>query len=665
MKYLVATQGSRKLYANERNDPTTIGWIVDEKKGTKSKTGSSVGSILARGYWELTNPKPVKKHHGPGPHPGTGTPQDIHGSGGGGPSSPSGESTTDALDDFGTEMRQRHYGKTLALIERGKELRPSLDAAMDVAEAQVEKINVGRDAINVEQKQIQDWKRLSEDARRWTHRRLVRLVERHYPTADRDQVRNAVYLSEGSFEKARSILETVEEVPDVASTIKLTKKQYEMLVYDYDYGMVEAQDMGIVFNDDYTVDIPSTAAGDRLVKDVGWYASGESGSDKRVLNAIKKKIWDAGPYQSRRSKPKPTHEYTDPTVWVKNTEGSRVMLSGDLLQDRFFRIGATEGRVWEGDKFVDAVNEEGGVFSITRQDVPGDSRFLGRSWEDWEGNEVAGLPLIHASYDIGLKYAGPGGEGEWLPMPLSTVSESMFSEYSFWHYKAKVFSGRKDANWNILNEKSRQIRDAYGDAFAGWLGDHRETGVAVDLMRTSSAGVNIAEASARFYPADWVRASNERGELSVNKRKQRGHYAESIHRGSTDLDSGEGRIVTEGSLDTNVHELGHRMEHSYTELSHAEDRFYTMRTLGSERVRLQELEPGRGYKYHEISYPDDFTDAYMGKKYSGGAYELVSMAVPRLMGARQPASKFHYKAENPYGMDEEMLHWILGVLVDV
>jgi len=80
MNHLVATQGKRKLYAETR-DPGSMAWIDDTARGLKIKTGKSVLAMLSRGYWVLADDEgnEIKKHYGPGPHAGTGTPQTVHG----------------------------------------------------------------------------------------------------------------------------------------------------------------------------------------------------------------------------------------------------------------------------------------------------------------------------------------------------------------------------------------------------------------------------------------------------------------------------------------------------------------------------------------------------------------------------------------------------------
>ena len=120
---------------------------------------------------------------------------------------------------------------------------------------------------------------------------------------------------------------------------------------------------------------------------------------------------------------------------------------------------------------------------------------------------------------------------------------------------------------------------------------------------------------------------------------QRGYYD---HAGSEIAISGEG----DRALSTAIHEVAHRFERTQN-LRKAETEFYERRTKG---CKLEWL--GSGYRRDEKTRKDDFIDAYMGKDYSGNAFELCSMG-------------FQYAFTDPLKLakDADMEHWILGLLL--
>lgn len=149
---------------------------------------------------------------------------------------------------------------------------------------------------------------------------------------------------------------------------------------------------------------------------------------------------------------------------------------------------------------------------------------------------------------------------------------------------------------------------------------------------------SVVEEAYNYYPTEWVQKSMARGILTP-KKVSRGYYS--------DYDqviaiSGDGGAR---SLETAIHELGHRFERSQ-ELRVQEKRFYERRTQGES---LQWL--GNGYEKTEMSRFDNFVNKYMGKDYGGTAYELCSMG-------------FEYAYTHPelLAKDKDMEQWILGML---
>ena len=73
---------------------------------------------------------------------------------------------------------------------------------------------------------------------------------------------------------------------------------------------------------------------------------------------------------------------------------------------------------------------------------------------------------------------------------------------------------------------------------------------------------------------------------------------------------------------TVVHEMGHYLEDSSSEIHSAVTKFYAKRTKGCPLVWM-----GSGYGRDELTRKDKFIDAYMGKDYRGVAHEILSMGL--------------------------------------
>lgn len=73
---------------------------------------------------------------------------------------------------------------------------------------------------------------------------------------------------------------------------------------------------------------------------------------------------------------------------------------------------------------------------------------------------------------------------------------------------------------------------------------------------------------------------------------------------------------------TVIHEMGHYLEDSSSEVFEGVQEFYRKRTKGCPLVWM-----GPGYGRDELTRKDNFIDAYMGKDYGGRASEILSMGL--------------------------------------
>jgi SPP1 gp7 family putative phage head morphogenesis protein len=185
-----------------------------------------------------------------------------------------------------------------------------------------------------------------------------------------------------------------------------------------------------------------------------------------------------------------------------------------------------------------------------------------------------------------------------------------------------------NANAENLKETLSQVREM-GSGNAN-IKEH--------LNNTRSKVRENIEWAYNHYPTAWVNASVDNSDLTP-KKVSRGFYS---HFRREIAISGEGDSANRVA----VHELGHRFERVVDGIKDAEKEFYDRRTAGES---LQWL--GTGYRRDEKTRPDDFLDAYMGKDYSGTAYELVSMGFETA-----------YCDPVKLSQDADMEEWIYGLL---
>lgn len=188
------------------------------------------------------------------------------------------------------------------------------------------------------------------------------------------------------------------------------------------------------------------------------------------------------------------------------------------------------------------------------------------------------------------------------------------------------------------------LRDKIGEVREVGLGQYgdkkSQKNVTDHLQRSRSPMRKVVESAYDHYPTEWVERSIDFGVLTP-KKVNRGYYS---HFWQEIAISGSGG---ESSMETAIHELGHRFERVVPDILKQEKEFYDSRTSGEQ---LQWL--GAGYDQSEVTRRDKFVDAYMGKDYGGSAYELVSMGF-----------EFAYTAPAELAKDPDMQEWILGMLL--
>ena len=88
-----------------------------------------------------------------------------------------------------------------------------------------------------------------------------------------------------------------------------------------------------------------------------------------------------------------------------------------------------------------------------------------------------------------------------------------------------------------------------------------------------------------------------------------------------------GRASQAWNRRTMTHELGHWLDDIEPDTNRRTQAFLRKRTAGQPVQKMTKLEPGSGYKSHEISRPDNFKRPYMGKEYGTRSSEITSMGL--------------------------------------
>jgi hypothetical protein len=187
-----------------------------------------------------------------------------------------------------------------------------------------------------------------------------------------------------------------------------------------------------------------------------------------------------------------------------------------------------------------------------------------------------------------------------------------------------------------------------------------------------------------YYPSDWVDAGDANGPVYGMGFDRRGFF--------TQVPDPSGKMVpviiasrsdpsplVEGGgtpefNETMAHEYGHYMEMVIPGLTDAEYALWYRRTNGGEgAISMNEAEGvpaqlqamGMGYGPEEITAPDEFLYAYMGKIYPGGTQtnrEMFTMAIESLVGGRGGKLPDGSRPKSFVQGDRDMANWLVGLL---
>jgi hypothetical protein len=154
-------------------------------------------------------------------------------------------------------------------------------------------------------------------------------------------------------------------------------------------------------------------------------------------------------------------------------------------------------------------------------------------------------------------------------------------------------------------------------------------------MMSWDAGTRDAQRAAAAYAESWLEehadaslfASQEAANVTLRNADPDGGTRASYSSTSSALN-----MKGMSNSSTYLHELGHHIEHKNPAVHEAAVSFLRHRTAGEQSRPLNDIEHTTGYDSWELSKPNGFFDAYVGKVY-GSTYnstEVISMGVERL-----------------------------------
>lgn len=218
-----------------------------------------------------------------------------------------------------------------------------------------------------------------------------------------------------------------------------------------------------------------------------------------------------------------------------------------------------------------------------------------------------------------------------------------------WTHEDYIRAGEAITKKLVLPVKGDPPFDVFDDARALYytlkdkLNKEVGTGAAALIKETrgltNKDGVKTLTEATQLYPRAWVEAANKQGNLYAKTQKGLRGFAYTNKGLGRDLNVGQpfGTFFMEkndgvvcagtGEVKTMVHEYGHRLQSLFPDLDDIFQQLHRARTAKDKLQRLKDITKSN-YRPDEVSKPDHYVDAYMGKEYgTRGALEMLTMAM--------------------------------------
>jgi hypothetical protein len=190
----------------------------------------------------------------------------------------------------------------------------------------------------------------------------------------------------------------------------------------------------------------------------------------------------------------------------------------------------------------------------------------------------------------------------------------------------------------------------------------------------SGKGADLVKEASRHYPASWVSAANQHGDLHTKLDKNSRGWSRTLDNGKYPVGSkvkikefgvvtvgkNPGYIVVKDDVGNAIHEYAHRLQRVHPKLQELFRELHDKRTAGEALESLKKLKPTLKYKPNEWTRQDHYIDPYWGKEYSGDPREVMTMAFQTVLAGDKWKGGIFF--DRLYNDDREMFDFVVGLL---
>jgi len=627
--------------------------------------------LSKRQTWYTASRRPIRKHGGPGPHKGTGTPQSIHGRRGAGgvgvgPGDAEFLDRTPELDALlgALDTQNKTYKSPIehdhAVGDMSAELEEIMVAGSPIRERFTEYMGTyeeRRMALNLEYDDLNNqWGELTDVEAPLNRRavnsinRLAQAESRRYPGMSRE-IEILQYLMD----------------PDNGATISArldgwrtralggnTSIEIELSTRTQWENVIDVEERVGIDNDGIDRNNPP------------WEIIENRSSTGKVTSAILRIDTEAGraAWQQRFAWSTGDEEYygtpAAATMWRKlklQTQNAPPFGTGISLnpEETYTQLTFETGSGYLWDRPLDS--QSGNASDVGQNTfLAGRGELFSSTFEGTADGGVAALLATDASENRvvwressdGWVGFDPGTEDDLIApykriVPNSKLVDRYLQDADFAYSlqqdltpQINILETAKSANSHQRLSLSRTLVGEFLES------EGIRTGTSVDVARRVGVGKRVSEDTA-FMPAVWIeRYNNEM--LAPNGYKLK---VQKKAGGGTFWTDGKGfgssnpEMMTNGATATNIHEMGHGIE-DLAGMRPIVKEFVNYRT-DSQGISGVNVKNGRQYK-------DSFSDGYSGKIYNWGHYEAFSNGLGNMYGGHRGTP------------DDEHLDFLFGLM---
>ena len=198
----------------------------------------------------------------------------------------------------------------------------------------------------------------------------------------------------------------------------------------------------------------------------------------------------------------------------------------------------------------------------------------------------------------------------------------------------------------------------------------RQAGSVTAEIQGNAQAKQLMKDATKSFPADWIKAANNLGDLNVRFSQARGWAFTAPKNmrvnlpffGVVNAKAGEGWMSV-GQLNIAIHEFTHRIQSARPDIDDLFQQEHRLRTAKEPLQSLRTLMRNAAYAEAEVARPDGYYTPYMGKEYpqykGREALEVMTMAIQPILSIDDRDARMLFKL---YKNDSRMLELTLGIL---